>query len=484
MLQQLLRNAAVYGLTTVVARGLALALLPVLTHVFSPTDYGKIEILTIFATVVQVIIALEIGQGLGRQLADTEDPRERSLLASTALWFTLAAYSTFVIAGLLAAPVLADTLFGSRVEPGLVRVALLAVWANGLFYLGHALLRWELRPRSYAVAVIVFAATYAAATLVFVVALDAGVAGVFLGQLVGYLAGAATALYLGRDRFGLAFDLGRWRAMVAFSLPLVPSSVAVVLAAYIDRIVLTAVLSVAAAGVYAVGFRLASMVGLLMVGFQGALTPLVLARYRDPSTPGDLARIFRYFSALALALFVLLAVFAGELLVVLTTERYYGAVVAIPLLVPALMLAGMYIFAPGLIVAKRTRLFGAVNLGTMALNLALSLLLVPAWGIRGAAVAALVASSAGFAAFMVASQRAYPVPHAWGRLGAALAVAVAAVAGQILVGGEEVALSALAVAAKAALVATTVLVIGRVLVDRGELRGLRRRLGLLGGSQA
>jgi O-antigen/teichoic acid export membrane protein len=84
----------------------------------------------------------------------------------------------------------------------------------------------------------------------------------------------------------------------------------------------------------------------------------------------------------------------------------------------------MYVFAPGLSIAKRTGAISAINLLGAGLNTALSFTLVPVLGIRGAAASTLMVSATVFALSMVASQRHYPVPHSWGRIAVASLVAL------------------------------------------------------------
>ena len=85
----------------------------------------------------------------------------------------------------------------------------------------------------------------------------------------------------------------------------------------------------------------------------------------------------------------------------------------------------MYIFAPGLNIAKRTRPLAVVTvLGGLA-NLALAFALVEPLGIEGAALSFLVTQAAAFATLMWLSQRLYPAPHQWGRLAVGLVIGAA-----------------------------------------------------------
>ena len=185
-------------------------------------------------------------------------------------------------------------------------------------------------------------------------------------------------------------------------------------------------MTVSDVGVFGIGYRLASAVTLLSLGAQMAVTPLVYARHRDPATRLALERIFRYFVGAALLVTLGLSLYAPEILRLLTTPDYYGAASVVPLLAPALFLANLYVFMPGLGISKMTRAFAAINLSGAALNVILNLLLIPQLGIAGGALATLISAAAVFGAYAVGSQKEYPVPHDWARLASAVVVVVAA----------------------------------------------------------
>jgi O-antigen/teichoic acid export membrane protein len=88
----------------------------------------------------------------------------------------------------------------------------------------------------------------------------------------------------------------------------------------------------------------------------------------------------------------------------------------------------MYIFFPGIAIAKRTHLqlyiFAATALTTVALNW----LLIGAMGLMGAAVATLLASCVFLGLWIWTSQRLYPLPLGWRRIGAGCALFAAAAA--------------------------------------------------------
>lgn len=422
MLRSFLRDSLIYGSATVLVRAVAILLVPILTRFLTPADYGSIDILAVFAGFVSVVVSLEIVQAVARFYPDSTSLTDRVGYASTSLWFAVIGYTVFLGLGQLLAPRLAEALLRSPDDVVIVRVALVAMWGNGIFYVAQSQLRWQLLAKRFAAASILYSVTSMGAGILFVVG-GTGVAGVFAGQVIGAAVGIGVSGWAIRSAYRPAIDLAKLRAMLAFSAPLVPSSLGVLATVYVDRIAISALLGLGELGLFGIGYRLASVTALLSLGVQSALTPLIYSHHRAAQTPSEIANIFRLYAAGAIVLSLGLGLFARELLAILTTPAYAGGAVVVPLLAPALVLSGMYIFAPGPSIAKRTGLIAGINLAGAILNTALNLLLIPVAGILGAAAATLTSAAIVFGLNMAVSQRLYPVPHDWRSLGIAVAAA-------------------------------------------------------------
>jgi O-antigen/teichoic acid export membrane protein len=425
VIRRFLRDSAIYGLSAIIGRGLNLLFVPFYTRVLTPSDYGVFDIATVFLSFVSLTVALEISQALARFLPDAEREEERIGIASTAFLFTLASYAGFAVLAFLIAEPLEQLLFADAAPAGFMTVVIVAAVANGIFYLVLNQLRWQLLPIQYAIANLVFAVVSIALTVLLVLAMRMGVSGVVIGQVGGSLAGLAVAWRDASPLYRLRLDTALLRSMLAFSLPLVPSSVGVFVTLYIDRIAIRSLMTFTDVGLFGIGFRVATIVSLLTVGFQTAVTPLIYSRYREPLFPGELARMFRTYVALGILMATALAVFAREILTVITMPDYVPGAVVVPFLSAAIFLSTLYVFAPGLAIAKRTGVTSVLSIGGAVANTILNFALIPVLGIVGAALATLIANAGVFVGYMVTSQRLYTVPHRWDRIALAIVIATA-----------------------------------------------------------
>jgi O-antigen/teichoic acid export membrane protein len=166
-------------------------------------------------------------------------------------------------------------------------------------------------------------------------------------------------------------------------------------------------------GIYGIAYRISSIVGLAMAGIQSALTPLIYNHYKDSDTPRQLADIFRMFILSALIIFMALSLFSPEIIRLMTTPDYYSADGIVMIMVPAVILSQMYIFAPGIDISKKTYLVFIINFSGALLNIMLNFMLIPSLGIKGAALAKVVGYGCIFCSYIYFSQKLYKIPHRW-----------------------------------------------------------------------
>lgn len=416
MLRRFLSDSIIYSIPTIISRGLSVFLVPLYTRVLSPSDYGSLELLTVFASIVNLTIALEVSQGVARFYAAEPDYDRKVVYASSAFWFTIVCYSIFSVLMLFLSPDVAGLIMGRE---GLVRefqAGIVYIWTNGILYLVQNQFRWELRSRQYAIVSLVMTVATSLISVWLAYFLRWGLMGLLLGMAAGCLLATALGLFWLRQSFTLRFSVHQLWEMLRYSIPLVFSSIAIWLSLYIDRIMINYFLSVEELGLYSIGYRLSSVASLIMVGFQSSLTPLIYTYYQDPDIPLQIAKIFRVFVFFALSVFLMLSMFSSDLLRILTTPDFYDGAVVVVFLVPSLFLANMYIFAPGINIAKKTGFFVLINTISAIANVILNFLFIPVLGIIGASIATLASNFIAFLLNVIIGQRYYRVPYEWTKL--------------------------------------------------------------------
>jgi O-antigen/teichoic acid export membrane protein len=422
-----LSEGAVYAFSNVLARGLGLILLPVLARYLSPADYGAIELVAAAYALLNLLLPLEVTQGMARLQVEEKDDRGKAALASTAFWFTGATFGALVFVAWLVPDLASAALFGTRGEALLAEVVTLFMLQSALLYVVQNQLRWNLQSRTYAITNLAFVLVTASLTVGFVAIWEIGILGYFLAALAGSTFALALGLFLVEPRvvFRAAFDANRLRSMLSFSAPLVFSGLAVYLTAYADRWIVRFWLDLDSLGFYGVAFRIASVAGVVVTSLLMAVTPLVYQRHEDARTPEVLRRLLVYLLAAFLPAVGLLAALAEPLVQLLAGERFRGAAPAVGWLSLGVVLMVLYVFAPGMGLAKQTRRIALTNVIAASCNVMLALLLTPMLGIIGAAIAYVVGGLAMVSLYFLGSHRFYPIHYPFPAFGTALLATLA-----------------------------------------------------------
>lgn len=422
------RDTLLYGLATLLVRGLQIFLIPVYSRALGSGDYGVVETMAIAGALVNLTVALEVSQGMARYIADAANERARRAFASTAVGFAALAYAAFVVIVAAFDDELAHWLLAGQAPSQTLALAAAAIAVNGVFVIVQDLLRWQLRPGSYVMASLAYALGSAGVGIWLVAVQGIGVAGVFWGQLAGAMLGLVVSFARAGGLLARVFDVQRLRTMLRYSLPLVLSGAAVFGNLFIDRIVVRELLGLEVLGVYGVTARFASVVSVLAVGLQAALSPLVFRHWREPGTAATLGGICRWYLVGMVGLVGGIALLSEPIMGTLTGPVFHEGSSVLPLLTLGAMFSTLYVFAPGLFLGERTGHVALLNVAGAMVNLVAALVLVRWFGLLGAALAATIAPAFVFAGYLALGRSWFTVPYQASRIGISLVLILVLVA--------------------------------------------------------
>ena len=422
-LRRLGRHSAVYGLGGIVSRVLAVFLLPLYTRYLDPGEFGEVGLIVALSAVLVTILRLGISSAFFRFYFDAKEPAQRRVVVRTSFWFTMGMATLGLAAGLaLAAPV-ADLL--ALDDPNLVRAGAVGIWAQMNYEQLTALFRAEERSTAFVLASLANVLLTIGATVLLVVALEQGSLGVIVGNFTGTLAVYLALLSVHREQLGLQFSRPLLREMNRFGIPLVPAALALIAVNFSDRFFLVHLADLEEVGLYEIGVRIASAMVLLLTAFRMAWPAFAYSIDDDEDAKRTYAFVLTYLVVVASWLALALGLLAPWLVRLLTQPEFYeGERVVAPLAFGGMAYAAYIVMAIGVGRAKRTQFNWLITGAAAAVNVALNLLLIPRYGMIGAALATVAAYGVMFLAMTWYAQRVFPTPYQWRRVLTAVAVAV------------------------------------------------------------
>jgi len=435
-LKELTVNLTVYGVGDVAVQLASFLLLPLYTIILSPTENGAIALLLIVEQVMRVVNRWGIDASFMRFYYDCADDRARRELASTIFFFLLAASGGLALAAVAAAPLLGQALFGGDDFTTPLRLVFVTTLFGSVSFLPFHVLRIEGRARTYVALTFANNVATLLVKLLLVVGLRMSVLGVALADL---LVAAGLALVLAPRYAALirpVFSTSQLRACLAFGLPRVPHSFAHQVIATVDRFALSRFAPLAPLGVYNIGVSLGLGLKLFLSAFETAWAPFYFREMKSADARQTFRTISTYVFGVLVLLVAGLAAVGRDLVRLMTAPTYHGAAAVVPWIGLAVGLQGIYLLTSiGLNITKRTAYYPVATGAATAAAIGASLLLIPRYGILGAAWSNVAAYGVLAAAGMALSQRFYPIHYEWDRIWRLLVAGVlAAVAGRLVLG--------------------------------------------------
>lgn len=392
-------------------KGIGFLLLPIYTGYLSVAEYGTLDYLLIIGTFLAVVLPLEVSQGLHRFLPEKiDDPSVITSYYSTGFWFTTSVYIVFSVFCSVFSKSLSDLILGTSETYLLIIIASWMYTCNSLVYLGTSLLRSKLNPFKSTLLSILSALTTALVASYALIILDLGVEGVLGAMLIGSLISLLLSICFTYRNLAITFDMRKLKVLLKFSLPLVPSSISVIAAMYVDRLVIKDILTLDDLGQYAFASRIAMVASFVMVGFQQALSPLIYRSYRRKETAFDIAKLFWFFIAVSIVATLGLFLSRFYLLDILGNDDYKEAAALITPLSISVLVSSCYLFFPGLSIAKKSNLIAIITVLGALMNLGLNYFLIQEIGLIGAAYSSVFSAAVTALTYAIISNRYYRVP--------------------------------------------------------------------------
>ncbi|MEJ2107791.1 MAG: oligosaccharide flippase family protein [Acidiferrobacteraceae bacterium] len=424
MLSKLLRHVSNYSLGSLLVSLTSLVSFPLFTRIFSVEEYGLMNL-------VSAALMFVVGAGkLGMQHAIVRMYGESA--AGKSKWSLDQFYGT-VIWGMAVVGVVVCLLWAglSQLVPnewwnddrvrGLFLLTAVLVFLriseNGLVNL----LRADFRSGIYAIYQVIAKYAVLGAILVAVFFVSRSLYGFYgatiLVESVGlmFLWGYVLRKHPVSPK---TFSPELFQAMVRFGVPMLGFELSRVLLNIGDRYMIQFMLGGQALGHYAAAYNMTEYVQMIAIASVGqAIVPMYVRMWEDKGeaeTRRFLLDSMRYYLLIGMPIIAGVSVIGRDLLVLLASEKYREGAVVIPWVMSALVVQGsMVIVGAGLYIHKQTVVIMLRVFATAVLNVLLNLVLIPQYGIVGAAVATLICAIFLAGATVALTRHSLPLGVPW-----------------------------------------------------------------------
>ncbi len=411
-LKSLLKNSLIYSLSGITGNFIGIFLVPVYTRIFSPAEYGVIDLIATVTAFLNLFLIVGLDSAVGRYYVDAENNEDKKLTASTTLFYLIVSSFPAILILVLFSKHISNLIFGEATYSIFLTVALASIPFSVLFAHFQNMLKWRFQPGLYATTSVGSLLFQVCLTIYLVVFLRIGIIGIYIARLATTVIFSTIGFWLTRSSFSLVFSFKRLKELLYFGVPLIPLSLSHYIMTYSDRYFLRYFAGLDEVGLYGIGYRLASVISLLVVGFQHAWGPFVYSTYKSVDAKETFCKVYDYASILVCFAILALSLFSREILQIFTTQKYLDAYNVIPFIaasIAAYTFGGYFSFGIGIAKKNIHRAWGG---GLAALiNLALNAILIPLFGMIGAAVATIASFLMLGVMLMRISQRYYRIEY-------------------------------------------------------------------------
>jgi O-antigen/teichoic acid export membrane protein len=381
-------DSFVYALGSVAGKAISLLMVPLVTRLLPPIEYGRLDLLSTLGSAVISILWLGADVAVIRTLAARDSNLKAPEVVGSFLGLLALLAVPWLAVMIFAAPALSVALFGDGRSAFAIRLVA-AVVATGTFQIAMlTILRARRQPARYSIVMVstLFLGALSAVALLLgwrheaEAMLAALVIGQGLGAVLGLLlvGGGAVA----RPRLSIM------RSLLLLGVPLAPFVFATYGAEFANRDILLAQSGPAELGFLSVALRFASLIGLALSGFQLAWQPHAFALGSGPEGRVHTGRNARRILVAITLLFSLTAFLTRDLVLIISGGAYSDAIRVVgPLLIAGLGAALFMVLSMPSALDRSLRDIGlAGSVGAMS-GVVLNLALAGPWGAMGTAVA-------------------------------------------------------------------------------------------------
>ncbi len=387
----LAKNTAIFAIGNVASRLISFFLVPLYTNILTTAEYGVVDLVNTLCTVLAPILILNINEAVMRFALDKGANYKK--IMSTGLTVFVGA----ILFGILVIP--ASSLF-SEVAPYSTYIYFYTVTLAGS-QLFLCYLRGKENIAFYSVGSVLQTMTIALFNILFLAVLHKGIKGYFLAYIISNIITIIFAFIAGNVREVIRnykFDIKLTKAMAAYSVVLIPNTFMWWIMNSSDRVMVTSIIGVAANGIYAVSYKLPSLVSTMTGIFNQAWSYSAIREdgAEDENEYNNI--VFNRLISIVMLLSIALLTIVKPFLRLYVGMDYYSAWEYTPfLIIGSAYLTLATFMATSYTVHKDS--FGYLFSATFGavLNIVLNFLLIPIIHVYGAAFATCISYIAVFA---------------------------------------------------------------------------------------
>lgn len=391
-LKLFIENFLVYGFGGIISKLIPLVMVPIITRIMPTSEYYGISDLS--NTVVQfgsAIAVMGMYDAMYRMFFEKNERHYKKTICSTALTFTIGTSIFIFFIMIIFKDLIAQFFFSDRKYAFVVYLSAIAALVGATNSIISAPTRMENKRNVFLIT------NTLSPVIAYAVAIPLLLNGHYIIALplAAVISGVIMELSFGilnrKWFFPFEFDYKLLKEMLVLAIPLLPNFLIYWLFNSCDKVMITNMLGVGAAGIYSVSSKLGQVSQLIYTAFAGGWQFFAFSTMKENNQVKSNSLIFEYLGLISYIATAFICAWSYFIFKLFFTEQYLIGYTAAPYLFFAPLLQMLFqVAANQFLVVKKTwpNLF-ILSSGAL-LNIVLNWFLIPLIGIEGASIATLV----------------------------------------------------------------------------------------------
>ena len=390
----MIRSTLIYGVAGMLPALLGFVLLPFYSRFLSTSEYGIIAAMGVLSGVLAVFSNLALDRAAFRFYFDSSVPAVRRKLLGTLFIGSIGVSVLSFCLLLLAKPLLAkaypDIAFYPYYFLTIVTISLSAI---EVFVMGY--FRIAEKPHDYLLMIFMQLCLQGGLIFYFVLIKEQGAFGQILALLTAVLTLLPVYVVIAYKNFALSFNWGLFKEGVAFSWPFIPTLLIAWVLNWSDSVFIAHFCTMNEVGKYAMAYKISMVFFMLTGAFALAYQPVFFRKANQADQEEarlSIYSIIHVASRVFILIAFLLALFSREIVALLLDDKYQEIFLLIRIIVLSHIFSAIMGISSNLyyLQSKRTKLQLIVVIAAAVINMILNYLLVPIFGMHGAAWATVI----------------------------------------------------------------------------------------------
>ena len=390
--KKFISNSFIYLVSSILTQIINLILIPIYTRNMTSAEFGQFNLVSSLQSFLTIFITLGIFSGLSRFFNEVED---KNKLKNTALNFSMmwGALCCFVFAYLLNKPI-ADLAFrGDNLGVIYVKYVIINSIISCLITIYTSYYSMLFKAKKVCIINLSQIILTLCFTYYYLVMDHYGILGVYRAQLISFSIDFIVLFIMDIHNYKFILSKNQLKKMLHFGIGLIPGQISSWVLTLIDRYFIKGMLNLTAVAVYSMGYKIGMIIQpLLLTPFASSFTPFKFSTYKESDAKSRIKKIYNHFNFIGWFMVLGLSVFADTAIKLLSTKEYSESYKVVALIAFSYYLCGLSEFyILGLLIENKMFMNSFIITISAVFNVIFNFMLIPKFGIYGAAVATCIA---------------------------------------------------------------------------------------------